>query len=255
MKIASWNVNSLRARLDRVLGWLAAEAPDVLLLQETKVVDADFPREPLATAGYHACFHGQKTYNGVAVLARTAPVEVARGLSDGGDEAGARLLVADVGEVRVASVYVPNGRAVDTPHFAEKLAWLGRLEQRLAALAAPGRPLVVGGDWNVTPDDRDVWDPEGLRDTIHCHPAERSALADLLASGLVDTFRLHHQDAGHYSWWDYRQLGFPKNRGLRIDLLLASRELAPRCTAAGIDREARKGQGASDHTPIWMTID
>jgi len=251
MKIASWNVNSVRARLERLLAWLAAERPDVMCLQETKVVDEAFPVEPLEDAGYTCLFHGQKTYNGVALLSRSSMSEVTRGLDDGQDELGARFLVGELDGVLIGSVYVPNGREVGTEHFAQKLAWLGRLRAWLERESAPDQAVVLCGDWNITPDDRDVWDPEGRRDTIHCHPDERAALADLQSWGLEDTLRRHTQEAGLYSWWDYRQLGFPKNRGLRIDMIYASASMAARCAEAGIDREARKGKGASDHAPIW----
>lgn len=254
MKIASWNVNSVRARLERLVGWLEGAAPDVLCLQETKVVDGDFPLEAVREAGYEAVTFGQKTYNGVAILSREPARVLARGFGDGEDDLGARFLLAEVAGVRVGSVYVPNGREVGTEHFIAKLAWLGRLRAFLEREVPVDAPLALCGDWNVTPDDRDVWDPEGLRDSIHCHPEERAALANLCAWGLEDTLRLHDEAAGRYSWWDYRQLGFQKNRGLRIDLVLASAPLAARCTAAGIDREARKGKGASDHTPVWAEL-
>jgi exodeoxyribonuclease-3 len=255
MLIASWNVNSVRARLPRVLTWLGGNRPDVLCLQETKVVDAAFPAEAFEDAGYQALFHGEKTYNGVAILSRSTATEVARGFDDGLPEAGARLLVAELGPMWVASVYVPNGREVGSTHFADKLAWIRRLRAFLESRTSPDQEVVLCGDWNVTPDDRDVWDPEGLAGELHCHPHERAALANLCAWGLQDTFRLHHAEAGRYSWWDYRQLAFPKDRGLRIDLILASAPLAARCVAAHIDREARKGKGASDHTVITAEFD
>ncbi|MFH2008131.1 MAG: exodeoxyribonuclease III [bacterium] len=255
MKIASWNVNSVRARLDRVLGWLDQERPDVLCLQETKVVDADFPEEPFRGAGYHALVHGQKTYNGVAILSRAPVVELARGFDDGHDDLGARFLAAQVEGVLVASVYVPNGREVDSTHFHDKLAWLGRLRAFLERRSAPAAEVVLCGDWNVAPDDRDVYDPEGWVGRLHCHPDERAALRELCAWGLTDTYRLHESGGGKYSWWDYRQLAFPRNHGLRIDLILASRPVADRCVRAAIDRDARKGKGASDHTVIWAELD
>lgn len=254
MKIASWNVNSVRARLGRVLGWLEANRPDVLCLQETKCTDDMFPAEPLRDAGYEPVFFGQKSYNGVAVLARSSVTVEARGFADGEDDLGARFLMVELEGVLVASVYVPNGRAVGTEYFAQKLAWLRRLRAFLEARTTPEQPLLLCGDFNVTPDDRDVWDPEALEGTILCHPDERAALAELEEWGLSDTFRLHEPEPGHFSWWDYRQLGFPKNRGLRIDLILATEPLTRRCVAVGIDREARKGKGASDHVPVWAEL-
>lgn len=251
MKIASWNVNSVRARQDRLLAWLASAAPDVLCLQETKTVDDAFPRAGIREAGYESLIVGQKAYNGVAILSREPGRELARGFGDGEDDLGARFLLAEVSGVLVGSVYVPNGREVGTEHFVAKLAWLGRLRRFLEREVPPEAALALCGDWNITPDDRDVWDPEGHRDAIHCHPDERAALSSLLDFGLVDTLRLHDPSPGLYSWWDYRELGFVKDRGLRIDLVLASRALADRCLGAGIDREARKGKGASDHTPVW----
>ncbi len=254
MKIASWNVNSVRARLGRVLAWLSEERPEVLCIQETKVVDDAFPAEPFEEAGYVPLFFGQKTYNGVAILSRTTPLEVSRGFGDGEDDLGARFLVAEVGPLWVASVYVPNGREVGSAHFAQKLAWLGRLRAFLERNTSPDQEVLLCGDWNVAPEDRDVWDPEALQGQLHCHPDERAALQHLCGWGLVDTFRLHHEDAGLYSWWDYRRLGFPRNRGMRLDMILASASLARRCVAAEICREARKGKGASDHTVITATF-
>jgi len=250
VKIASWNVNSVRARLERVLAWLEAHRPDVLCLQETKVVDEAFPVEPFEDAGYQALFHGQKTYNGVAILSRTTPMEICRGFDDGEDDLGARFLVAEIGALWVASAYVPNGREVGSSHFHDKLAWFGRLRRFLEANTSPDQEVALCGDWNVTPDDRDLWNPEERAGELHCHPDERAALQHLSEWGLTDTFRMHHDEAERYSWWDYRQLGFPKNRGMRIDLILATAPLADRCVGADIDREARKGKGASDHTVI-----
>ncbi len=250
LKIASWNVNSVRARLERVLAWLEVERPDVLCLQETKVVDEAFPIEPFEDAGYQGITHGQKTYNGVAILSRTTPQEICRGFDDGDDDLGARFLVAEIGTLWVASAYVPNGREVGTSHFRDKLAWFGRLRSFLEANTSPDQEVALCGDWNVTPDDRDLWNPEERRGEVHCHPDERAALEHLCDWGLTDTFRMHHDEAQRYSWWDYRRLGFPKNHGMRIDLILATAPLAERCVAADIHREARKGKGASDHTVI-----
>lgn len=213
-------------------------------------MDEAFPAEPFEDAGYQALFHGQKTYNGVAILSRTTPMEICRGFDDGDDDLGARFLVAEIGALWVVSAYVPNGREVGSSYFQDKLTWLQRLRGFLEASTSPDQEVALCGDWNVTPDDRDVWNPEERAGELHCHPDERAALKHLCDWGLTDTFRLHHDEAGRYSWWDYRQLGFPKNHGMRIDMILATSPLADRCVAADIDREARKGKGASDHTVI-----
>jgi exodeoxyribonuclease III len=249
MKIATWNVNSIRKRLDRVTAWLAEHQPDVLCVQETKVEDHAFPRAELEAAGYHVICHGQKTYNGVALLGRAPLLNPVKGFGDGVDDVQARFLVAEIGNVRVGSVYVPNGQAVGSEKFSYKLAWLARLRRWLSTQDA-ATPLVLCGDFNVAPDDRDVHDPVAWKDQILCHPDERAALVDVCGWGLTDTFRMHNQDAGHYTWWDYRQLGFPKNLGLRIDFILCSAPLAARCRSVVIDRDARKGKEPSDHAPV-----
>ena len=255
MLIASWNVNSVRARLERATAWLESTRPDVLCLQETKVVDEQFPREPFTALGYEVAVHGQKTYNGVAILSREPIAELASGFADGEDEGGARLLAATVRGVRIHSVYVPNGQIVGSEAYEGKLRWLARLRALLQRHHRPEDRVVVCGDFNVAPEERDVHDPEFWRTQVLFHPTARAALADLCAFGLVDTFRLHHESGGLYSWWDYRQLAFPKNLGLRIDLILASRGLVASCTAAAIDRQARKGKGASDHTPVLAAFE
>lgn len=255
MKIASWNVNSLRARKERLLRWLAAQRPDVLCVQEIKVTEADFPFAELGALGYHAAVFGQKAYNGVAILARRPPEEVERGLGDGADDPQARLIAARVSgpggdSVRVASVYVPNGQEVGSEKWTYKLAWMRRLRGWLDRRAAPSEPIVLCGDFNVAPEPRDVHDPPGWEPTVLFHPEARAALEQVRAWGLSDVLRLHHQEGGLYSWWDYRMLAFPKNHGLRIDLILASAPLAERCTAASIDRQERKGRQPSDHAPV-----
>ena len=250
MKLATWNVNSIRKRLDRIIPWLEEHHPDVLCVQETKVEDAVFPRIEIEAAGYHVLCHGQKTYNGVAILSREPATELCRGFADGVEDSQARFLVATVGGLRVGSVYVPNGQAVGTEKFAYKLAWLARWRRWLSAHVTPAEPLAFCGDINIAPDDRDVYDPEGWKDQVLCHPDERAALAEISNWGLIDLFRRHHQEVGQYSWWDYRQLSFPKNLGLRIDLILGTPDLAARCTSITIDRNARKGQNPSDHAPV-----
>jgi exodeoxyribonuclease-3 len=248
--IATWNVNSVRARKERVLAWLSAQQPDALCLQETKVTDDAFPSAEFETLGYHLIVSGQRTYNGVAILSRTPPAEVVRKFDDGEEEPEARFLSAKISGVRVVCVYVPNGQVVGSNKFSYKLAWLSRLRRYLDRHCDPADLLAVCGDLNVAPEPRDVHDPAAWQDTVLFHPEARAALQELCAWGLVDAFRLHHSAGGLYSWWDYRQLAFPKNHGLRIDHILVTKPLAARCVSAHIDRETRKGQGASDHAPV-----
>lgn len=250
MLIATWNVNSVRARKERVLAWLSAQQPDALCLQETKVTDDAFPSAEFEALGYHVVVSGQRTYNGVAILSRTPLAEVVRKFDDGEEEPEARFLSARISGVRVVCVYVPNGQVVGSDKFSYKLAWLSRLRRYLDLHCDSAEPLALCGDLNVAPEPRDVHDPAAWQDTVLFHPDARTALQELCAWGLVDAFRLHHSEAGLYSWWDYRQLAFPKNHGLRIDHILVTKSLAARCVSAHIDRETRKGQGASDHAPV-----
>jgi exodeoxyribonuclease III len=254
MKIATWNLNSIRARKDRLLAWLEANRPEVVCLQEIKVVDDDFPTEELAALGYQAVVHGQKTYNGVAILALTAPADPAIGLDDGVDDPQARLVAATVGDLRVVNVYVPNGQSPGTDKYAYKLAWLARLRTWLAERCDPAQPLVLCGDFNVAPDDRDVHDPAAWAGKIMCTEPEREALSEVVRWGLVDAYRLHHDEGGKFTWWDYRRLAFPRGEGLRIDHVFVTEALAGRCTAAEIDREARKGKQPSDHAPVVIEL-
>ena len=248
MKLASWNINSVRARLERAVAWVKANEPDVLCLQETKVEDKDFPNQVFEDLGYRVEHYGQRTYNGVALLSRLPLTEVSRGFGD--DDPSARFIVAKVAGVRVASVYVPNGQSVGSEKFAYKLGWLKRLRQWLDQHAVPAEPLALCGDYNIAPEDRDVHDPEAWEGQVLCHPDERAALAEVKAWGVQDVFRQQHPEAGLYSWWDYRMLGFPKNRGLRIDYMLCTAPLMPLCKDIRIDREARKGKLPSDHAPV-----
>ncbi len=250
MKIATWNVNSIRARLPRVLAWLEAARPDAACLQELKCTDEAFPRAEIEAAGYRAAVFGQKTYNGVALLARTEPTDVVRGLDDGVEDPQSRVLAGTVAGVRVVCVYAPNGQEVGAPAYGYKLDWFRRLRGYLDRRHRPEEKLVVCGDFNIAPEARDVYNPAALEGQVLCSQPERDALANLCAFGLADTFRKHHAEAGLYSWWDYRMLGFPKNHGLRIDHLLATPPMLAACTAAGIDREARKGKQPSDHAPV-----
>lgn len=261
MQIATWNVNSLAVRLPQLLDWLAERAPDVVALQELKLPDDKFPHEALAQAGYHAAWLGQKTYNGVALLVR-APgtlTDVQRNLPGLADEQ-ARLIAATVrpagteAPLRVVGVYVPNGQAPGSDKFAYKMRWLEALRDWLADELARHPRLVLMGDFNITFDDRDVWDPEGLRGAIHCTDEERAHLQALLRLGLHDALRLLDGGAGLYTWWDYRQLAFPKNRGLRIDHILVSEALRPLVRACAIERALRKRPQPSDHAPLVLTL-
>ena len=250
MKIASWNVNSLRVRLPQVLDWLARAEPDILGLQETKLVDDAFPVAELEAAGYHAAFSGQPTYNGVALLTREKPpVDVVTELKGFPDEQR-RVLAATVGDVRVVNLYVPNGQAVGSEKFEYKLRWLAALRDHLAQELEHHPRLAVVGDFNIAPEDRDVHDPEEWAGKVLCSEPERAALAGILELGLEDTFRLFEQPEGTFSWWDYRAAGFRRNRGLRIDLVLASRNLARGCSGSDVDREPRTWERPSDHAPV-----
>lgn len=232
------------------MAWLAAQQPDVICLQETKVIDDAFPRTDFEALGYHVTVSGQRTYNGVAILSRAAPLDVVCRFDDDEEEREARFLIASVSGIRVVCVYVPNGQVIGSDRFVYKLSWLSRLRRYLDLHCNPAELLALCGDLNVAPEPRDVHDPVAWQDTVLFHPQARAALRELCAWGLVDAFRLHHDEGGLYSWWDYRQLAFPRNQGLRIDHILVTQSLAERCTGARIDREARKGQGASDHTPV-----
>ncbi|MHC5009479.1 MAG: exodeoxyribonuclease III [Planctomycetota bacterium] len=254
MKITTWNVNSIRSRLERVLDWMERRRPDVLCLQETKVTDDVFPRDAFEALGYHVEAHGQKTYNGVALISRRPLTDVVRGLGDDPDHQR-RLIAATAGDVRVVCVYVPNGEAVDSPKFAYKLEWLGELRRFLDAWTSPEESVLVLGDFNVAPDDRDVHDPEAWRGHVLFHPREHAALAEVCGWGLEDLFRKHEDGAGFYTWWDYRQLAFPKNAGLRIDLVLGTPAAAARCEAVRIERDERKGKKPSDHAPVTAYLD
>ncbi len=235
--------------------WLTARQPDVLCLQELKATEAQFPFDAVAEAGYKVAFHGQKTYNGVAILAKTEPEDVRLGLDDGGDEMGARVISARVGGLRVVNVYVVNGQVVGSLKYAAKLEWMRRLRAYLDARHRSSEKLVLCGDFNVAPEPRDVERPEEWASSVLFHADVRDALRHILDFGFEDTLRLHTQEAGLYSWWDYRKLSFPKNDGLRLDLILATPPAARFCTAASIDRTERKGVQPSDHAPVLATFD
>jgi exodeoxyribonuclease-3 len=255
MHVATWNVNSIRAREARVLAWIEATKPDVLCLQELKVVDAKFPREAVEALGYHVETHGQPTYNGVAILSREPLVDVERGFGDDEPDEHARFIAASTFGTRVMCAYVPNGQSPDSPKFQYKLRWLERLDAYLDRRVEPSAPALLAGDFNVAPADLDVYDPAAWEGHVLCTPEERAALARVMQGRLIDVVRRVHPDERIFSWWDYRQLGFPKNRGLRIDHIVATPPLAERVGDAGVDREARKGKQPSDHAPVWARFD
>jgi len=258
-KIATWNVNSIRVRLEQVLGWLAEEEPDVLAVQETKTVDSEFPAAAFAEIGYRAAFAGERTYNGVALLSKRLGEDIATHLP-GSADSQRRLLAARYGALIVVNVYVPNGSEVGSDKYRYKLEWLARFDAYARSCLAAGAPLIVLGDFNIAPEDRDVHDPALWEGQVLVSPAERAALRRLLELGLSDTFRLFEQEARTFSWWDYRALAFRRNHGLRIDLILASPALAARCAGCRIDKAPRRHPKPSDHTPVvaefaWDPLD
>jgi exodeoxyribonuclease-3 len=250
MRIATWNVNSVRARLPRVVEWLEKKKPDVVCIQETKCVDDCFPREPIEEAGYQMVTFGQKTYNGVAILARQRIEDVQRGIGDVEDDAEARVISATVGDVMFVNLYVVNGREVGAERYHYKLDWLGRVRKYLDMRFNNQEKVVVTGDFNVTFDDRDVYDPVAWREKILCSTPEREALAGVMGWGLKDAFRKFHEEGGHYTWWDFRTMGFKRGQGLRIDHLLMSPAAFETCTSVEIDLGARGGEKPSDHAPV-----
>jgi len=253
VKIATWNVNSLRVRLPQVLDWLAATQPEVLALQETKLPDEEFPVAAFQEAGYEASFSGQKTYNGVALVSRTAAQSVIREVPSLEDPQR-RVIAGTVQGVRVINLYVVNGAEVGSDKFSYKLDWLEKVTAFVSDQLREFPQLVVLGDFNIAPDDRDVYDPELCRERILCSTPERQALRRLLELGLVDTFRLFEQEPESFSWWDYRAAAFRRNMGLRIDLILANESMARRCTACRIDKGPRALPRPSDHAPVIATF-
>lgn len=255
MRLVTWNVNSLNARLDRTLEWFELMQPDVVCLQETKLASEDFPHAEFSSLGYESAHHGQGQWNGVAIVSRVGLDDVHNDFGDGGDpDVDARIIWATCNGVRVASCYVPNGRSLDDDHYQYKLAWLDRLQADLEVNLAATDDICVVGDFNIAPDDRDVWDPEGLVGVTHTSQPERDKLAALSGWGLDDVFREHHEDAGLYSWWDYRDGNFHKRKGMRIDLILASASIRSATDRVFIDRNARKGKLPSDHAPVVADI-
>ena len=249
MKIATWNVNSLRVRLAHLLDWLVAQSPDIVCLQETKCADESFPAAELRAAGYHSLHHGQRAYNGVAILSRAEAKEVRRGIPAFADEQS-RVIAADVHGVRVVSVYVPNGQSVGSDKFAYKLRWFEALTSWLAAELAAHPHLAVLGDFNVAPEDRDVHDPAMWEGKIHVSEPERSALARVVGVGFADAFRLFDQPEKSYTWWNYRMGALRRNMGLRIDHVLLSPALAKACRSCTIDTAPRRLERPSDHAPV-----
>jgi len=254
MLIATWNVNSLRVRMPHLVDWLAANPVDVIALQETKLPDPDFPGQEFEGLGLQVAFSGQRTYNGVALLARQPLTDVVAGIPGFEDEQK-RVLAGTINGVRVIDVYVPNGQAVGSDKFAYKLRWFEALRGYVAAELARHPHLVVLGDCNVAPEDRDVHDPKAWEGSVHVSPPERAALQALLATGLVDCFRSFEQPEKSYSWWDYRMMAFRRNAGLRIDLILASTALAQKCDACHIDKAPRRLERPSDHAPVLAGFD
>jgi exodeoxyribonuclease III len=255
MRIVTWNVNSLKARLGRVEEWLADVQPDVLCMQETKMTDDAFPAMAFQALGYETAHHGQGQWNGVAILSKVGLTDVVENFADGqAPDAEARVLTATCGGVRVTSVYVPNGRSLDHDHYQYKLAWMARLQQHVEMNSTPEQDVVIAGDFNIAPDDRDVYDPRKLVGQTHVSQPERDALQSLCDWGLSDLFRQHHEEAKLYSWWDYRAGDFHMGRGLRIDLILGTKSVAARNGFCIVDRNARKGQSPSDHAPVIVDL-
>lgn len=256
MRIVTWNVNSLRARQERVEAWVDEVQPDVLLMQETKLADDAFPTLTFAERGYDCAHYGQGQWNGVAILSKVGLDDVVTNISDGIEpDPDARIITATCGGVRVSSVYVPNGRSLDDDHYTYKLDWLGRLRSHLDAEASPDGDVVIGGDYNIAPADQDVHDPAKTSGHTHVSQPERDRLSELEAWGLTDVFRHYHQADKVYSWWDYRGGDFHQGRGMRIDLLMCSQSVVDRSNWCAIDRNSRKGKSPSDHAPVMVDID
>jgi len=254
MRFSTWNVNSLRVRIEHLGRWLADNAVDAIALQELKLADEHFPRAEIEALGLHAACYGQKTYNGVAILSRAEPRDIAMGIP-GDNDPQRRVIAATIGAVRFVNVYVPNGQAVDSEKYTYKLAWLERLRAYLAAVLEEHEHLLVVGDFNIAPEDRDVHDPAAWEGSVHVSAPEREALARIATLGFSDLFRQFDQPAKSWSWWDYRMNAFRRDHGLRIDLMLASNALARRCAACHIDRSPRSWERPSDHAPVTAVFD
>jgi exodeoxyribonuclease-3 len=255
LKIATWNVNSVRVRLQTVLSWMEHAQPDVLCLQETKVTDELFPAAPFEALGYSVTVSGQKTYNGVAILSKYNLTSVITTFPDWDAQWQKRLVAATIGQLRLINVYVPHGAGPGSEKFAYKLEFIGRVRHYLEQLHDPEEPLILAGDFNVAPEPRDVYDAEAMEGEICFHPEERAALEELRNWGFRDVFRQHHNESGLYSWWDYRAGAFRRNMGLRIDHIWASFSLAALCLTSGMDKAQRSLPKPSDHIPVWATFD
>ncbi|MEY4100217.1 MAG: hypothetical protein RL300_1388 [Pseudomonadota bacterium] len=254
MKLATWNINSLTVRLPQVLDWLQANPVEVLALQELKMTDDKFPHDAFRAAGYHASCFGQKTYNGVALLSKTPAKDVVRNIPGFSDDMARVISATFAADLRVVGAYFPNGQEPGSDKFEYKLAWLKGLRTWLRTELVTHPNLVLMGEFNITFDDADVWDPEGMRDQIHCTDEERYELNALIALGLTDAHRLFPQPAKSYSWWDYRDFGFRRNRGLRIDHILVSGAIKPRVSNCWIDKTPRKNERPSDHAPVVVEL-
>ena len=249
MRLATWNVNSLTARLPRVTEWVEANQPDVLCMQETKLADEKFPEKEFAELGYESAHDGDGRWNGVAIVSKLGLDDVTRGFGTTDDDHGRRVISANCGNTRIFSIYVPNGRALDSEFYAVKLKWLAQLRTTIDKVCMPGSSLALCGDFNVAPDDDDVWDPAAYVGATHVSEPERAALREVEGWGLNDVFR-RFNEPGTFTWWDYRAGDFHNGRGMRIDLVLISDDLVERATGAARDRDARKGKKPSDHAPV-----
>lgn len=256
MRIVTWNVNSLKARLPRVEEWLAEVQPDVLCMQETKLSDEAFPALSFSALGYETAHHGQGQWNGVAIASKVGLDDVVANFTpaSGERDPDARIITARCGGVLVSCVYVPNGRSLDHDHYRYKLGWMAQLRRHIDSLATPDDDVVVTGDFNIAPDDRDVYDPAKLVGATHVSAPERDVLADLCDWGMVDLFRQRYEQSKLFSWWDYRAGDFHQGRGMRIDLVLGTRSVADRLQWSIVDRNARKGQSPSDHAPVLVDL-
>jgi exodeoxyribonuclease-3 len=255
MKVATWNINSIRMRLAQLVQWLERRGPDVVCLQETKVMDEEFPFEPIRALGYECFVHGQKSYNGVAILSRMTATDTVKSLPGDDFDAQCRLLAATIQGIRIINIYAPNGSEVGSDKYAYKLDWYRRLRSHLDSSLKPENEVLICGDLNIAPEDRDVWDPEQWREKILFSGPEKEAFHNLVEWGLSDALRIHHQERGLYTWWDYRAGAFHRGWGLRIDHILISKPLAKRCVAVEIDRNERKGEKPSDHAPVVATFE
>ena len=254
MLIATWNVNSLKARLPRVQQWILENKPDILCIQETKMKDAVFPSLVFHEMGYESAHFGQGQWNGVAILSKVGLDNVINNFAVGEPDGEARIISAECGGITVVCVYVPNGRELEHDHYQYKLRWMKQLKQHVVKIAKPTGDVIVTGDFNIAPDDIDVWDPEALVGSTHVSAPEREVLNELCAWGLTDIYRDQHPEPKLFSWWDYRDGGFHKNHGMRIDLLLVSESVAKRTKMTVVDRNARKGEKPSDHAPVVMEL-